>query len=250
MTNQVFSGRAKDYVKYRTDYVDSLADYLVSELHINKDQVIADMGSGTGLLAQLLVRLGARVFGVEPNDDMRAEGEKNLAGFNNFVSVAGCAEHSGLKDASIDIITAGNAFHWFDLDKARREFQRILKPQGRVILVRSDWKEFPAQRMKEYDRIIQKYCIGRGGIVSDPVLEKAAIKKFFRSFTSKVLGESSVQYSLEELKGRFLSTSFSPKPGHPQHEACMHEIEQLFRKFAQDGRFSFGVLTTVVNGTI
>lgn len=250
MENHVFSGRAEDYVKFRTDYPEYLRTYLLKELGISKTQTIADIGSGTGLLSKWLLELGARVYGVEPNDDMRKEGEKNLVGFRNFISIKGSAEATTLMNHSVDFVAAGNAFHWFDPEKSKVEFRRILRAHGQVFLVRTDWKEFPAERMKGYDDLIMKYCAGRGGVVTNPDLERKMMDQFFSTYTRTSLGESEHLYTREQLRGRFLSTSFSPTPSDARHGAAMKELDALFDKFQVDGTFSFGVITTVICGTI
>lgn len=245
--SDLFSGRANDYGNFRADYPAALKSVLAN-LGINSDEIIADMGSGTGLLTRILLELGAHVYGVEPNDDMRREGEKRLEHFTKFTSVRGSAENTTLDDGSITCITAGNAFHWFDTNKAREEFKRILRPSGYVLLIRTDWKESSRPSMQHYDKIISTYCIGRSGLVSDPALERETIASFFTTYELIKLDETSVLYTREQLKGRFLSTSFSPKLGHPQHESAMSDLDELFDRYAHDDKFPFAVQTTIVRG--
>ena len=95
---------------------------------------LADVGSGTGILSELFLREGVRVYGVEPNREMREAGERLLSAYENFVSVEGRAEATTLEDASVDFVTPGQAFHWFDPAAARREFMRILKRGGWAVL--------------------------------------------------------------------------------------------------------------------
>lgn len=248
MTHNIFSGRELDYEKFRTPYAQCLADFLSSEIQISDKDIIADIGSGTGLLSMLLLNLGARVFGVEPNKQMRLLGEKNLGHYRNFISIAGSAEHTNLPDHSVNIISAGNAFHWFDPLGARQEFKRILKPNSLVLLIRSDWKQVSMPHMQTYDKIIGRYCVGRTGIVSDPKLEERSISKFFDNYKIKNLGVSNYLYNKLQLKGRFLSTSFAPQLGHREHKAAMNELDMLFDEYAENEKFSFHVITTVICG--
>lgn len=250
MENHVFSGRAQDYVNFRTDYPEFLRTYIKKNLDLKKDDILADIGAGTGLLAKCFLEMGNTVYGIEPNADMRKEGEQILAEFQNYRSVQGSAEKTGLEDSSVNLIVAGNAFHWFDPLEAKKEFKRILKSGGRVFLVRTDWKEYPDERMQEYDRIIMKYCTGRGGIVTDPELERKVMNDFFSDYKRLVLGESLFPYTKEQVKGRFLSTSFSPKVGDASYQKAMEELDQLFDKFQKGGKFSFGSLATVVIGRL
>jgi ubiquinone/menaquinone biosynthesis C-methylase UbiE len=127
---QRFSSRVENYVKYRPGYPPAILDLLRDKCGLTSASTVADIGSGTGILTGLLLKSGARVFGVEPNPDMRAAGERLLAGQANFTSLAGTAEATTLPAQSVGIITAGQAFHWFDREPTRREFQRILQPGG------------------------------------------------------------------------------------------------------------------------
>src|SRR5258707_10267218 len=123
---QRFSNRAADYVRYRPGYPSEALDVLGKECGLHPGHVIADIGSGTGFLSELFLKSGNRVYGVEPNEAMRQAGEEYLAAYDGFSSINGSAEATTLDDASIDFVTAGQAFHWFQKDAARKEFRRIL----------------------------------------------------------------------------------------------------------------------------
>src|SRR5690349_16869253 len=125
-----FSDRVENYVKARPGYPPAILPFLVAECGLTPESVIADIGSGTGLLAELWLKHGNRVFGVEPNAAMRAAGERRLADYPRFTSVAATAEATTLPAGSVDFVTAGQAFHWFDGPAAAREFARILRPAG------------------------------------------------------------------------------------------------------------------------
>src|ERR1700682_5471344 len=131
---QRFSNRAADYVRYRPGYPSELLDVLRNECDLRPGHVIADIGSGTGFLSELFLKNGNRVYGVEPNSEMRQAGEEYLASYDGFSSIEGSAESTTLEDASVDFVTAGQAFHWFEPAGAHREFARILKPTGWVVL--------------------------------------------------------------------------------------------------------------------
>ena len=123
-----FTGRAEAYSKYRPTYPQEIIDILNAQIGFNKDKIVADVGSGTGILTKIFLDNGNRVFGIEPNDEMRSFAEKNLSRYDNFVSMNQSAENTGLSSNSIDLVTAGQALHWFDPDQSRVEFARILRP--------------------------------------------------------------------------------------------------------------------------
>ena len=119
-----FSDRVENYVKYRPGYPPALLDCLRQVCGLTPAAVIADVGSGTGILSELFLKNGTPVFAVEPNDDMRQAAELRLGHYPNFASVAGTAETTMLSDRSVDLVTAGQAFHWFDVSQAKAEFAR------------------------------------------------------------------------------------------------------------------------------
>ena len=117
-----FNNRVENYIAYRPKYPAAVAEFLRNELGLSAASVVADVGSGTGILSELLLRAGCTVFGVEPNEAMREAAEELLQAYPNFKSVHGTAEATTLDDSSVDFVTAGQAFHWFDIEGARREF--------------------------------------------------------------------------------------------------------------------------------
>ena len=125
-----FSSRVENYIKYRPGYPPDMLDLLKKKCGLPDASVIADIGSGTGILTELFLRNGNPVFGVEPNREMREAAERLLGKHPNFTSISGTAESTTLKNQSVGFITASQAFHWFDRERARREFLRILKPGG------------------------------------------------------------------------------------------------------------------------
>src|SRR5260370_38153232 len=132
---QRFSNRVADYVRYRPSYPSALVDLLRDECGLRPDHVIADVGSGTGILSKMFLENGNRVFGVEPNDEMRRAGEEYLSACKKFSSIVGSAEATTLPDAGVDFVTVAQAFHWFEPEKTRAEFRRILRSQGWVVAV-------------------------------------------------------------------------------------------------------------------
>jgi len=154
---QRFSNRVADYTRYRPSYPPALLDLLAKECGLRPDHVIADIGSGTGLLSKLFLDHGNRVCGVEPNAAMRAGGEDFLRGNPNFTSVNGSAEETTLDPASVDFLTAGQAFHWFNVTAAGQEFRRILKPDGWVIVIWQDRRMEETPFAGEYEQLLEGF---------------------------------------------------------------------------------------------
>ena len=158
-TNSItrFSSRVDDYINYRPHYPIEIIDLLAEKCALTPESVIADIGSGTGMLAKLFLENGNPVVGVEPNAEMRAAGEQYLAEFGRFTSMSGSAEATRLPAHAMDFVICGQAFHWFDRERTREEFLRLLKPDGVVVLVWNDRRHESTSFMRDYDALLQKY---------------------------------------------------------------------------------------------
>jgi SAM-dependent methyltransferase len=177
---QRFSNRVTDYVRYRPGYPSALIDLLRSECGLRPDHAVADIGSGTGLLSKLFLENGNRVFGIEPNEEMRRAGEECLAAYKNFSSVRGSSEATTLPDSSFDFITAAQAFHWFEPTATRREFLRILKPHGWVVVIWNDRRISETAFGRAYEDLLVRYGTDYAR-VKEAYPELQDMKKFFGS---------------------------------------------------------------------
>ncbi|MFX1268184.1 MAG: class I SAM-dependent methyltransferase, partial [Promethearchaeota archaeon] len=152
-----FSSRVENYIKFRPNYPSEIIKFLKEKKILIKDSIIADIGSGTGILSEIFLKNGNVVYGIEPNADMRNAAEKLLENYSDFITVDGSAESTNLKGKSIDIITVGQAFHWFDIKQTQKEFRRILKEGGYVILIWNNRKKSDSGFSTEYEKFITKY---------------------------------------------------------------------------------------------
>lgn len=245
---QRFSDRVENYVKYRPSYPRGIIPLLEEACGLTTEALIADIGSGTGKLSELFLEYGCQVIGVEPNDEMRKGGEKQLSGYANFASHAGRAEATGLLDASVDFVTAGQAFHWFDTEKTRLEFARILRPGGWVVLVWNSRRKSSSPFMQAYERLIDT-CIPDSKKVSHSRLTNEAMAGFFapRGFKLETFDYAQV-HDFEGLKGRLLSSSYAPLEGHPNHVPMLESLAEIFEKYQTDGKVSMEYDTQVYYG--
>jgi len=132
-----FTNRASDYVAGRPSYPEECFAVLFHGLGDPTALTVVDLGAGTGISSRLLGARGASVIAVEPNTAMREHAEPGL----NVSWKAGTAENTGLTTATADLVTAFQAFHWFDSDAAVREIVRILRPSGRAAVVYNERDE-------------------------------------------------------------------------------------------------------------
>jgi SAM-dependent methyltransferase len=246
-----FTDRVGDYVKHRPDYPGALYELLVREHGLAPEQTVVDLGAGTGLLARLFLERGHRVIGVEPNEAMRSAGDVELARFNGWRSVCASAEDTTLPDASTDVITAGQAFHWFDPVRTKRECIRIAKPRGLVVLVWNTWHQATSSFMRGYASIVERYTSDRFANHHSNPKQLANVARFFGGeFQAESLPHAQ-RFDREGLRGRLLSSSYAPKPGHPQHEPMIAELDRLFDEHHDgDGAVTFELRTQVFAGRL
>ncbi len=245
-----FSGRVENYVRYRPGYPQEILGLLREECGLSEDSVVADVGSGTGLLSRLFLENGNRVYGVEPNAEMRAAGERLLSGYAGFVSVAGTAEDTTLEAGSVDFVTAGTAFHWFDAEQARREFARILRPGGWAVLVWNTRKKDGSPFLADYERLLEEYATDLKAVRGDRV-GSGVIEAFFGSgrFGARSFDHGQ-RFDLEGLKGRLLSTSYAPEAAHPDHGPMLKKLEEIFYRHQASGEVAFEYEARVYYGRL
>jgi SAM-dependent methyltransferase len=232
---QRFSNRAADYALYRPGYPMALLDLLRAECGLHSESIIADVASGTGLLSQLFLENGNRVFGIEPNQEMREAGERFLREHGNFTSVNGSAEATTLVDNSVDFVTVGQAFHWFDPSAAHREFARILKPSGWVVIVWNDRRTAKAPLTQEFENLLERFGIDYKH-VKDTYPQIDRIHRFFDdALVQRDLPNHHI-LDWEGFQGLLRSSSFMPTEGHSDFAAMMKELERIFSIYQQDGR--------------
>jgi SAM-dependent methyltransferase len=232
---QRFASRVEAYIKYRPGYPKEVIETLKAECGLMADSVIADIGSGTGILSEVFLRNGNLVYGVEPNREMREAGERLLKGYPNFRSVAAQAEATMLDDDSIDFVTAGQSFHWFDRTAAKAEFARILKPDGWVVLI---WNErlVTTPFLVEYEQLLKSYSIDYQQVDHRQV-DPDVMRDFFGSDRFRQERFRNVQvFDYEGLKGRLVSSSYSPEPGHPNYEPMIDQLKKIFQTHQGDGK--------------
>jgi SAM-dependent methyltransferase len=245
---QRFSSRVADYVRYRPGYPSALLDLLRSECALRPGHVIADIGSGTGFLSELFLKNGNRVYGVEPNQAMRQAGEEYLASYDGFSSIEGSAEATTLDDASVDFVTAGQSFHWFEPDSARREFARILKPGGWMVIAWNDRRMEEASFTRAYENILERFGIDYKN-VKDSYPEADRIQSFLSAFSQRDLPNHQI-LDWDSLRGRLRSSSFSPTEDHPNYAPMMEELRKLFDAYQQEGQVRMDYFTRIYFGHV
>jgi SAM-dependent methyltransferase len=244
-----FSSRVEDYIRYRPSYPAAVIPWLERECGLTPQSRIADIGSGTGILSRLFLDFGCQVFGVEPNADMRHAAERLLAGEPRFHSVDARAEAATLPDCSVDFVTAGQAFHWFDPPAARAEFRRILKPRGWVALIWNERLVTPGF-LTEYEDLLQRLSTDYGRVDHRQVGDEAIDKFFAHESWQTASFPNRQDFDWEGLRGRLLSSSYAPLPGSPNYEPMMAELTHIFATYQEGGQVKVVYETKMYVGQI
>jgi SAM-dependent methyltransferase len=246
---QRFSSRVDNYVQYRPGYPPEILELLQNKCGLTPESVIADIASGTGIFTRMLLENGNRVFGVEPNDEMRQAGERFLKSYSRFNSFAGTAEATTLPDHSVDIVTAAQAAHWFDRAKARREFIRILKPGGWTVLLWNERRTDSTAFLRGYEHLLLTYGTDYREVRHERTTAEIAdffAPSPFRSGTFEMSQE--VDYSA--LEGRLLSSSYTPMPDHANYVPMLRELRRVFEAHQVNDRVALEYRTLVYYGQL
>jgi len=243
-----FTKAVQDYVKYRPSYPKEILDVLVSECGLTKDKIIADIGSGTGLLAKLFLEYGNTVYGIEPNQEMREAAEEYLREYPNFYTLNGVAEETKLESSSVDLVAAGTSFHWFDAEKAKVEFKRILRAPGWVLLVWNVRDIENSDLLRDYEELILKY--GTDYCKSNASkFDKTVQETFFSPNEMKTRSfKNSQLLDWYGLKGRLLSTSYSLRSGDEKYDEMLKKLRHIFNKYQKNGVIDFLYQTKLYYG--
>lgn len=236
-TIERFSNRVENYVKYRPTYPLEVLRLFETEMNLRKSSVVADIGSGTGISARLFLENGSKVCGVEPNAAMRAAAENYLREFSNFKSVDGTSAATTLPSKSADFVVAAQAFHWFDREKTRAEFKRILKENGFVALIWNERQLNTNDFLRAYEKFLIEYGTDYEKTRHDNIDENI-LKDFFRVDYKSATFQNVQTLDFAGLRGRMLSASYMPNEENPAYETMIAELETLFAEYAKDGKIN------------
>jgi SAM-dependent methyltransferase len=244
-----FSDRVGNYVRYRPGYPEEVLRAMQADCGLAPHHVIADLASGTGIWTQVLLENGNPVFGVEPNAEMRQAGECMLADFPRFTSVSGTAEQTTLPNESVDFVTAAQAAHWFDRARARREFARILRPQGWLVLLWNERVTDSTPFLRAYENILLTYGTDYAEVRHERTTD--AVNEFFDPTPYKEhVFAMRQEFDYAGLQGRLLSSSYAPVLGHPKHEPMLRELKRVFTEYTVAGKVAFDYKTRVYLGQL
>jgi SAM-dependent methyltransferase len=245
---QRFSSRVDAYARYRPGYPPTLVPALEKEAALQPGSTIADLGAGTGKSCEPFLLAGYSIIAVEPNAAMRQALDDSLADFASWRSVDGRAEATGLDDASVDAVFAGQAFHWFDQVATKHEVSRILKPGGLCILA---WYERDLDASvfeREYEAVLVRRCPEYPSVRKMRDFDVGTLAEFYAPAKVRRLVLPQIQALDEQwLIGRVMSGSYAPQSG-AEHDALIADVVDLFRKYQSGGTVELHYETRVHYG--
>jgi len=249
-SKQRFSSRVDDYARYRPGYPRVIADLLQSRCGLAPGATVADVGAGTGVFSRCLLAAGWLVSAVEPNAAMRTRAERDLSSNPRFRSVDGSAEMTTLADRSIDLVTAAQAFHWFDPIAVGTEWRRILRPPGWAALIWNERDRRYSRFGRDYHALLLEYATD-AKLVDREHDQPPRIAQLFRDQPYRLETLSYRQVlEFEGLKGRLMSSSYAPQSGDPRHAPMIEALRALFQQHQLDGGVTFEYETRVYLGTL
>lgn len=245
-----FSNRVDTYVRARPSYPPEVLDLLVERCGLTSQAVVADVGSGTGILTRLLLERGATVFAVEPNTAMRAAAEGTLGNFPGFTSVAATAEATTLPDRSVDLVTAAQAYHWFDPEPTRRELARILRPGGWVALIWNDRRTGGTPFLEAYERLLLTHGTDYASVNHRRISEDDLHAFFGAALLQRASFPYRQTFDLPGLQARLVSSSYIPAPGQSGHNEMLEALDAIFKQHQVDGHVHLDYDTLVFYGQL
>jgi len=244
-----FSGRADVYAQARPSYPHETLDILRAHYDLDSQTIVADLGSGTGIFTRLLLDGPAsRVYAVEPNLDMRRQAERTLGGDDRFRSIAGRAEETTLADASVDLVTAAQAFHWFDLPRFTIELRRILRPMGHAAFVWNDRVLDGSPFLSDYEAILVEHCPSYPALQGKANTPAKFDDVFGRGRWSRQTTANAQRLDRAGLARRVMSASYAPSG--EARDALVRALDASFDRHAMNGEVTLRYATVVIGGAV
>ncbi len=246
-----FSSRVDDYVRYRPTYPAAMFAWLRDAFGVDASWRVADIGAGTGISTRLWCDAGHEVLALEPNGAMRTAAEAALPASPRLTWIAATAEATTLDDASVDLVSAAQAFHWFDMAAVKREWARILRPGGLAVVFWNSRVLDGSDFLVGYERLLRDFGTDYDAVAERYQDDTTMQGWFGDGFRGAAAFDNRQRVDLDGLRGRLLSSSYAPQHGHPRFDPMIDALQALFDATAgDDGRVDFDYRTRVFVGTL
>ncbi len=230
-----FSNRVDDYVKHRPTYPPEILRVFRNQMNLIPESIVADIGSGPGISAKPFLENGNIVYGIEPNRAMRDAADEYLKNFPKFKNIDGTSENTTLADKSVDLILAAQAFHWFDKDRTRKEFKRILTENGFIALIWNERELDSNAFLREYEIVLLEFGTDYETVRHEQIT-KSVLEDSFQTNFRQATFDNAQTLDFDGLKGRILSSSYMPSPEHPRFDELLKKLKSLFAEHQKNDR--------------
>lgn len=246
-----FSDRVENYIKFRPHYPQGVVDLLLQKNHFSANTTIADIGSGTGISAELFLKNNFNVIGVEPNNAMREAAEEILKEYTNFTSINAKDVNTTLENNSVEGIIVAQAFHWFDKEKFKAECKRILKPNEQVALIWNDRKTEGNDFLKLYEEFLHMFATDYAQVNHKNTQSTEVFDAFFGkgNYAEYTLANHQ-DLDLFGLRGRVLSSSYMPNADSKEYEYMMYVLRKIYQRYQENNKVRLEDNTKIYVGTV
>ncbi|HUF03637.1 MAG TPA: class I SAM-dependent methyltransferase [Aridibacter sp.] len=234
-TAERFSDRVENYVRYRPGYPETMLEVFLEEMGLVPSSFVVDIGCGPGQSSVPFLEFGCKVCGVEPNEFMRNAAAEILAGYERFEAVEGNAHATGLEDKSVDVAVAAQAFHWFNDEETVSEFGRILKPGGFTALIWNERQLGTTPFLRDYEALLLEFGTDYRSVRHDVITPDELTRAFDKEFRLSTYPNAQV-LDLEGVKGRLMSSSYTPPEGDPSFRPMIEKLESIFAEHNESDR--------------
>ncbi|MCQ0090235.1 class I SAM-dependent methyltransferase [Roseovarius sp. M141] len=222
-----FGKAASEYRAFRVGFPDEFFQTLADRGFARPGEYALDLGTGTGTIARGMARMGLQVTGIDPSHALLAEAA--LLDREASVEVAyriGKAEQLVEADGSLNLITAGQCWHWFDRARVAHEAFRTLKSGGRIVIAHFDWLPYAGNVVEMTEKLILAHnpdWTMAGGFGIYPQWMRDLAEAQFTNLESFSF-DTSVTYSHEAWRGR-IRASAGVKASLPEAETKLFDAD-------------------------
>lgn len=248
----LFNNKAALYAANRPSYSSNVLEYLQKDLGFSSTALGADIGCGTGQLTQILAEYFNLIYAVEPNNSMMQECQKYLYNYKNILYKCRSAESTEIDDNKLDYITTAQAFHLFHNAETLREFKRILKPDGRLIIV-YNMKNHSSEFFLKNEEVLLKHCpLYRRDFHATEFKYDSFQECFTKdSYQYRYFSNDNTEYlDYDTFINRTLSASYAIQEENPSFPVFVKELAAVFADFSVNQRVKMELSTVIYSGRL
>ena len=211
-------------LKYNIDVINNVIKLIKSDIDISS---IVDIGAGTGILTrQLLKYKFNNYYAIEPNKKMQDKSIKRDIN-KKITHINDVSNKTNIKTSSIDVVFVGTAIHWFEPKKTLKEFKRILKKNGYLVILTSGYTGAIGE---DLHILFQKYKKHR----CKTERYRSGLTNYSNQFYT-IISRKPIKFSIDKFVGLELSMSTAPKQTDSYYQDFVQNLKKIFKKYSTNG---------------